>query len=50
VQALLEERGVRSVAIDLDPQQLEEASALECAEEISRQLEPFDRVVLVGTS
>lgn len=50
VQALLEDRGVRSVAIDLDPQQLEEASALECAEEISRQLEPFDRVVLVGTS
>ena len=38
------------MALDLDPELFNGSGAMDCAEELSHQLEGFDRVILVSTS
>jgi hypothetical protein len=50
VQDYLWDHGIVSIAVDLDPARFNESGAMECAQEVSRQLEGADRVILVSTS
>jgi pimeloyl-ACP methyl ester carboxylesterase len=50
VQTCLSNRGIASIAVDVDPALFNESGATECAQEIARQLEGVDRVILVSTS
>jgi pimeloyl-ACP methyl ester carboxylesterase len=50
VRQLLSQSDVPSVAVDLDPRDLDGATAHECAAHIAQVLENHARVILVGTS
>jgi pimeloyl-ACP methyl ester carboxylesterase len=50
VQDYLRDRGIASIPVDLDPAQFDESGAVECAQEVARQVEGVDRIVLVATS
>jgi pimeloyl-ACP methyl ester carboxylesterase len=50
VAAGLRAEGIASTTLDLDPARFDRAGTIECAEAITRQLDPFERVVLVSTS
>lgn len=50
LQEHLSDRGIASTAVNLEPAQLNESGAVECAQEITRQLGDVDRLILVSTS
>lgn len=50
VQDRLSDGGIASIAVDLDPAEFNDTGAVDCAQEVTRQLEGIDRVVLVSTS
>jgi pimeloyl-ACP methyl ester carboxylesterase len=50
VAAGLRARGIASTALDLEPARFDRGGSVDCAREITRQLRPYEKVVLVSTS
>ena len=50
VAAGLRAQAIASTDLNLEPARFDQAGTMECADEITRQLSPFDKVVLVSTS